>query len=141
MLLDHICTGQCHVQTAPLPHLSWMTLLFLPKCLPSSSIFNILASFSSPFRARQPPSSVSGSQCFPGCPKDAKICPHDSGQGEISTTLRPQPHFPLLVSPLGFKSPILGMLSFTRYQDKQEGKGQKPGVQESTHHPGALESG
>lgn len=113
----------CTDSSPPSSVLGGSHFLFLPKCLSSNNIFNLSALVLIPSRARWLHGSVSSSKCFLGCPKDAKICPHNSGQKEISTTLRLQPHFPLLVSShwtsSGNWSPILGVPSFTRYQDKQ----------------------
>ena len=122
-MITYAWISVCTDSSPPSSVLGGSHFLFLPKCLSSNNIFNLSALVLIPSRARWLHGSVSSSKCFLGCPKDAKICPHNSGQKEISTTLRLQPHFPLLVSShwtsSGNWSPILGVPSFTRYQDKQ----------------------
>lgn len=114
--------------SSPQACLSWMTLIFffLSKRSPSISFFNtsarVLVAFLSQVASRF-------SLLFPLlswdtlAPEDAKICPHNSGHKEISTTLCLKPHFPFLVPAHWVSShnwsPIHGLLPFTRSQDKQ----------------------
>lgn len=130
----HVCSSGSHMHgsvlctnSSPQSCLSWMTLFFfLPKCSPSISFFitsaRVLVAFLSQVASRF-------SLLFPLfswdtlAPEDAKICPHNLGHKEISTTLYLKPHFPFLVPAHWVSShnwsPIHGLLPFTRSQDKQ----------------------
>lgn len=125
----HACSSGSHkhgsvscTNSSPQSCLSWMTLIFfLRKCSPSISFFNTSARVLVAF-LRQVASRFSLlSPLFSWdtlAPEDAKICPHNSGHKEISTTLYLKPHSPFLVPAHWVSShnwsPIHGLLPFTR---------------------------
>lgn len=138
----HGCMGQRCVQTALLPRLSGVALI--PLSFPNVG----QATFPPSLKCLPEPGGLAAQFPAPSALRDAGRVLRSIHTTQAGGTFAPlclEPHFLLLVSAHWASSspPILGLLFFIRYQDKQGGWGgeQKPGAGKSVRHPGALGSG